>query len=129
MADGGTRAEAADGGAGSPSRRRHDTIWFVPAVVAGAGMVIAGALTMLIAGVLYTFGMDSCGPGSGTGRPCPEPLKAPVAALWAAALALCLLTLVLPRQTRFRAPRWLSAAGAVALAWLALAVVNGRWPS
>jgi hypothetical protein len=129
MPDSGTLAEPADGGAEFPGRRpRRDMIWFVPTVVAGAGVAIPAVLTMLIAGVLYTFGMDSCGPGSGSGKPCPDPVKAPLPALWSAALALCLLTLVLPRQTRFRVPRWLLAAGAVALAWLGLGAVGGQWP-
>jgi len=99
-------------------RARRDGVWFVPAVVAGAAMAIPGAMTVFAVGVLYTFGYDSCGPGSGSGTPCPDQVSSPWLAEWAVALVLGCLTLAPPRQTRFHALRWLLAAGAVTLAWM-----------
>jgi hypothetical protein len=111
------RAGYTPGRHGDPARRR-DSLWFLPAIVAALAMAVPGAMTIFVVGLLYTFGMDSCGPGSGSGQPCPDPVNGSWAALWGAALGLWCMTLVLPGQTWFRVPRWLFAAAAVALAWL-----------
>jgi hypothetical protein len=112
--------------AARPGGARRDRIWYVPAIVSSTLMAVPGALTTFTAGVLYTFGEDSCGPGTSSGRPCPDQVSSPWLAEWGVALAVWCLTLAPPWQTRLRALRWLVAAAAVALAWLGFQAV-GSW--
>jgi hypothetical protein len=81
-------------------------------------MAVPGAISLFTMGVLYTFGTDSCGPGSGSGRPCPDQVSNPGLAPWGAALVVWCLTMAPPWQARYRPLRWLLAAGAAALAFL-----------